>query len=110
MGYNENRPKMKFHSYECLHKKLSRSHTHQLTACQKALVQIEAQPPKINRQQVIIKLKTIKKSKRTRQRIRQQIFGSLRKSSGWTNLFSKLTKRKRAKAYKLTKLEMKRKT
>ena len=58
MGYNENRPKMKFHSYECLHKKLSRSHTHQLTTCQKVLVQIEAQPPKINRQQEIIKLKT----------------------------------------------------
>ena len=58
MGYNENRPKMKFHSYECLHKKLSRSHTHQLTACQKALFQTEAQPPKINRQQEIIKIKT----------------------------------------------------
>ena len=57
-GYNENRAKMKVHSYECLHKKLQRSHTHQLTACQKALVQIEAQPPKINRQQEMIKLKT----------------------------------------------------
>ena len=58
MGYNENRAKMKVHSYECLHKKLQRSHTHQLTACQKALVQIEAQPPKIKRQQEIIKIKT----------------------------------------------------
>ena len=58
MGYNENRAKMKVHSYECLHKKLSRSHTHQLTACQKALFQTEAQSPKINRQQEIIKLKT----------------------------------------------------
>ena len=58
MGYNENRAKMKVHSYECLHKKLQRSNTHQLTACQKAPVQIEAQPPKINRQQEIIKLKT----------------------------------------------------
>ena len=68
MGYNENRAKMKVHSYECLHKKLQRSHTHQLTACQKALVQIEAQPPKINRQQEIIKLKTkINKKKNQRE-------------------------------------------
>jgi hypothetical protein len=57
MGHNENGAKRKVHSTKCPGKKLERSYTNNLTAYLRALEQKEANSPKRNRWQEIVKLR-----------------------------------------------------
>jgi hypothetical protein len=57
MGHKESISTRKTHGSECLQKKLERAHTSSLTTHIKALGKKEANSPKRNRQQEIIKLR-----------------------------------------------------
>jgi hypothetical protein len=73
MGHNESISKRKTHRSECLQKKLVRAHTSSLTTHLNALEQKEANSPKWNSWQEIIKLRgeINKVETRTIQRINQ---------------------------------------
>ena len=58
MEDNESIPKGKIHSPQCLQKKLEIAHTSILTAHLNVLEQKEANSPKRNRQQEVIKLRS----------------------------------------------------
>ena len=57
MIHNESSAKRKTHSYKCLQKKMERAYTSSLTTHLKTLEQKEANTPKRNRWQEIIKLR-----------------------------------------------------